>query len=221
MEATKVTVANPAESYAKDVDVLFGFNAERERAKRGELFAKRHTGKQSDAAYMETVRAKHVTGVFVAKLFKGSAKLTAAMVTEVERVKALKGFKADAKGDDVNGRRTEEQERMYAAARQSWSRMLRDAGFETTENRGGKQKGDTAKQEPAKQEPAKQEAPTAPVSAPDTAKYTTVAHGHKYLQQCAATMLATLDKHAPAFDTNLRKMVEDFAKHVSAYVVAE
>jgi hypothetical protein len=212
---SEATIAITTET-AKDPRVALGFTVARADAKTAEQFHKVIAPLCSaDAldAFKEARKSFHMGYV----AYRLNTKAGAATVDTVTRAAEILRTKT--------AERSPEDARAYGASRSAFSRMLEVAGLESPENRGGNNNPEGFKKDAQPSADAQSVtasvSPDAPVSAPETAKYTTVTHGHKYLSQCAATMLATMDKHAPAFDSNLRKMVQDFAKHLEAYVIAE
>ena len=127
---------------------------------------------------------------------------TDAMLKAAEKVLALRG--AGSKGEGK--KRTQEQERHYAAARQYLKSLRAKAGVEASDNRGGANNtGNRAPRTPDGTEPDAAE------------KYDTEPKVRAHIAHVAATLMAFLEKHKDVCTDATRRPVAVLVKAVSGW----
>lgn len=171
----------------------------------------------ADAVALGNLRRVFIVGYVAARLSPGS-KATAPTIASVKAAQIMLG-KANA-NSKADSKRTDEEEKFYATARKAWERLLAATGVVSTETRGGARER-TATATAKATAPQSQLARVAPeatdgVTDAPAGKYSNVTHGIMYLQQTHATLLAMLDKHPAAFDTDMREMVIAHKRDVDA-----
>ena len=135
---------------------------------------------------------------------------TAAMIAKAEQVIKAKG--KDSKGKVAKGqaRRTEPQERAYGAARKAWHLVVKSAGVEAADNRGGA--NNKGKVNPGSNPPEPAKVETVDVAPKVTDRETSSA----YVLQQAVALLAFANKHAKVLPLDYAVAVKAFHKAVVA-----
>ena len=153
------------------------------------------------------IRSEFMVGYVAFRLAPKGSAITAELLTAA--VAALNACNIDAKTVPAGKvRRTQTQERAYAAARTAWKSLLQVADVATAETKGGATR--TAPVRPVTPEPAAVVAAKAAV--PDATK---PAEAYAYLTQQGATMLAYVNKNKRACTSGMRAAVVAFVKAMS------
>ena len=154
----------------------------------------------------KAARKQFIIGYMAARSNPAAAELSPAMLSKATTAFNAKG--KDSKGKVAKGqaRRTEEQERAYGAARKAWHLIVKAAGVEAADKRGGANNKGKAN---AGKVPAKAPA-SGPVQVAPKAK--SGGEATAYVMQQAAMLLAFANKNAALLKGPMGEAVIAFHK---------
>ena len=178
---------------------------------------------KSAVEYQRSIRDEYIAGRMAARLpsnLDDVARIAAAR--EVMAMANAKGTGALKKGQ---ARRNEAQERAYGAARVAWSAILKDAGIQSADKRGGDTSQTSKPRQSAKgaqdKKPTGKAAPVLGIASKPTPatlpRVKTVQDAHTILANMAAAALMFIDKNAASVSNEDKSAVQAFAAAIKPY----